>query len=98
LRTVTDAGEPLRFVVRDAFIITGRGTVAAGYIETGRVRTGDEVEWVREDEARRVRVLAVEFIRQVPIQDPPTMGLIVSDLTPSDLQPGDIFRSPRRRD
>ena len=40
--------------VEDVFSITGRGTVATGRIERGKVHTGDEVELVGiRDNARR---------------------------------------------
>ena len=39
-----DLDKPFLMPVEDVFSITGRGTVATGRIETGRVKVGDEVE------------------------------------------------------
>jgi translation elongation factor EF-Tu-like GTPase len=93
LRVVQDDETDFRFVVRHAFTIAGRGTLAAGYIETGTVHSGDVLDWVRGASSQQVRVLGFEAIRQIPTMDPPTVGLIVSDLAPGDLRVGDILRS-----
>ena len=37
---------PFLMPVEDVFTITGRGTVATGRVERGRLNTGDEVELV----------------------------------------------------
>ena len=39
-----DLDKPFLMPIEDVFSITGRGTVATGRIETGRVKVGDEVE------------------------------------------------------
>ena len=41
--------------VEDVFTITGRGTVATGRIEQGKVNVGDEVELVGHPRRRRTR-------------------------------------------
>jgi elongation factor Tu len=39
-----DVDKPFLMPIEDIFSITGRGTVATGRIETGKVKIGDEVE------------------------------------------------------
>ena len=39
-----EVDKPFLMSVEDVFSITGRGTVATGRIETGVVKTGEEVE------------------------------------------------------
>ena len=41
-----DLDKPFLMPVEDVFTITGRGTVATGRIEQGKVNVGDEVELV----------------------------------------------------
>jgi len=47
------ADMPFLMAVEDVFTITGRGTVATGRVERGRIKTGDEVEIVGLTEDRR---------------------------------------------
>ena len=52
--------------VEDVFSITGRGTVATGRVERGKLKTGDEVEIVGlTDEKRKVVVTGVEMFRKL---------------------------------
>ncbi|HEY9581480.1 MAG TPA: elongation factor Tu, partial [Savagea sp.] len=46
-----DTDKPFMMPVEDVFSITGRGTVATGRVERGRVEVGDEVEIVGLSEA-----------------------------------------------
>ena len=39
-----DVDKPFLMPVEDVFSITGRGTVATGRIETGIIKTGEEVQ------------------------------------------------------
>jgi len=57
--------KPFLLAVEDVFSITGRGTVATGRIERGRVKVGDEVEIVglRPDN-RRTICTGVEMFRK----------------------------------
>jgi elongation factor Tu len=52
--------------VEDVFTITGRGTVATGRIEQGKVNVGDEIELGRDPPAGLARpvVTGVEMFRQ----------------------------------
>ncbi len=60
-----DLDKPFLLAVEDVFSITGRGTVATGRIERGKVVTGDEVEIVglRPDNRKTV-VTGVEMFRK----------------------------------
>jgi len=48
-----EVDEPLLMAVEDVFSITGRGTVATGRIERGKVKVGETVEIVGVRETRR---------------------------------------------
>ncbi|NOZ02543.1 MAG: elongation factor Tu, partial [Deltaproteobacteria bacterium] len=61
---VRDTDKPFLMPVEDVFSISGRGTVATGRIERGKVNTGDEVEIVGFEPTRKVVVTGVEMFRK----------------------------------
>lgn len=90
---VSEAGA-FRFTVQDVFTITGRGTVVTGMIEAGQVSVGDEVQLRRiTGECKMVRVTGLEVFRK--ILDTATagmnVGILVSDVTKSDIGRGDVL-------
>jgi elongation factor Tu len=60
-----EVDKPFLMSVEDVFSITGRGTVATGRVERGRVKVGDEVEIVGLRETARTVVTGVEMFRKV---------------------------------
>ncbi|MCV4626685.1 EF-Tu/IF-2/RF-3 family GTPase, partial [Escherichia coli] len=50
--------------VEDVFTITGRGTVATGRIERGKIKVGEEVEIVGLSESKKTVVTGVEMHRK----------------------------------
>jgi len=60
-----EVDKPFLMAVEDIFSIEGRGTVATGRIERGRVKVGDEVEIVGlSDESRKTTVTGVEMFNK----------------------------------
>jgi elongation factor Tu len=60
-----EVDKPFLMAVEDIFTITGRGTVATGRVERGRVKVGEEVEIVGlRAEARRTVVTGLEMFRK----------------------------------
>ncbi len=60
-----EVDKPFLMPVEDVFTITGRGTVATGRVERGRVRVGEEVELVGlAPEAKKTVVTGVEMFRK----------------------------------
>ena len=60
-----DVEKPFLMAGEDIFTITGRGTVATGRVERGRVKVGEEVEVVGlRAEARRTVVTGLEMFRK----------------------------------
>jgi elongation factor Tu len=59
-----DIDKPFLMPVEDVFSITGRGTVATGRIERGKVKVGDEVEIVGLGAHRKTVVTGVEMFRK----------------------------------
>jgi elongation factor Tu len=56
--------KPFLMPVEDVFSIKGRGTVATGRIERGKVKVGDEVEIVGLGDTRKVVVTGVEMFHK----------------------------------
>src|SRR5690554_2040071 len=58
--------KPFLMPVEDVFSITGRGTVATGRIETGVIKTGEEVQIIGLGEApKKTTVTGVEMFRKI---------------------------------
>jgi len=60
-----DVDKPFLMPVEDVFSITGRGTVATGRVERGRVKVGEEVELVGLRESRKSVCTGVEMFRKI---------------------------------
>lgn len=60
-----DLDKPFLMPVEDVFSITGRGTVATGRVERGRVKVGQEVELVGFGETKKTTVTGVEMFRKL---------------------------------
>ncbi|MBI2270859.1 MAG: elongation factor Tu [Bacteroidetes bacterium] len=63
---VREIDKPFLMPVEDVFSITGRGTVATGRIETGKILVGDEVEILGMQEAKlKSTITGVEMFRKL---------------------------------
>ena len=60
-----DVDLPFLMSVEDVFSITGRGTVATGRVERGRIKTGEEVEIVGLKETQKSVVTGVEMFNKI---------------------------------
>src|SRR6267142_96992 len=57
--------KPFLMAVEDVFSITGRGTVATGRVERGKVKVGDNIEIVGIQDTRKSVVTGIEMFRKV---------------------------------
>ena len=62
---VRDVEKPFIMPVEDVFSISGRGTVATGRIERGKIKVGDEVEIVGIKATQKTVVTGVEMFRKL---------------------------------
>jgi elongation factor Tu len=60
-----DVDKPFIMPVEDVFSISGRGTVATGRIERGKIKVGDEVEIVGIRPTQKTVVTGVEMFRKL---------------------------------
>ena len=88
--------KPLLMPVEDVFSITGRGTVATGRIERGRVHTGDEVELVGIRDPRKTVCTGVEMFRKIldEGQAGDNVGLLLRGTEKTDVERGMVICKP----
>jgi elongation factor Tu len=87
---------PLRMAVADVFVITGRGTVATGLIETGSVTVGQQVRVVRAGtELGTTTVTGVEMFRKKveTASAGDNVGLLIDGEVGAGVTSGDVFTS-----
>ena len=92
-----DVDNPFLMPVEDIFTITGRGTVATGRIERGKVQVNDEVEIVGlTDESRKVVVTGVEMFRKQmeDAQAGDNVGLLLRGVQREDIERGQVLAAP----
>lgn len=89
--------QPFLMSVEDVFTISGRGTVATGRIERGRVKTGDQVEIVGLRETRQTVVTGVEMFRKT-LQEGlagDNVGLLLRGVERDEVERGQVIAAPR---
>ncbi len=60
-----EVDKPFLMSVEDVFTITGRGTVATGRVERGRIKVGDACELVGIQETRKSVITSIEMFRKI---------------------------------
>ncbi|OGS33882.1 MAG: translation elongation factor Tu [Elusimicrobia bacterium RIFOXYC2_FULL_34_12] len=88
--------KPFLMSVEDVFTITGRGTVATGRIERGKVRTGDAVELVGIQETRKSVVTSVEMFRKIldEAQAGDNVGVLLRGVEKEQIERGQVIAAP----
>jgi elongation factor Tu len=87
---------PFLMPVEDVFGIKGRGTVATGRVERGRVKVGEEVEIVGFAETRRTVVTGVEMFKKTLYegQAGDNVGLLLRGVERDDIFRGQVLAKP----
>jgi len=91
-----DLDKPFLMPVEDIFSITGRGTVATGRIERGRVNTGDKVEIVGIRDTQTTVCTGVEMFRKIldEGQAGDNVGLLLRGMDKKDVERGMVVCKP----
>jgi len=91
-----DVDKPLLLAVEDVFSISGRGTVATGRIEAGKVHTGDEVEIVGIRETQKTVCTGVEMFRKTldDGQAGDNVGLLLRGIDKDQIERGQVIAKP----
>jgi len=88
--------KPFLMPVEDIFTISGRGTVATGRVERGKVRVGEEIEIVgMRDTVKRV-VTGVEMFRKLLDEGlaGDNVGLLLRGTNKEDVERGQVIAAP----
>jgi elongation factor Tu len=83
--------------VEDVFTITGRGTVATGRVERGRIKVGDDVEIVGlAPESRKTVATGVEMFRKLldEAQAGDNIGVLLRGVEREEIERGQVLAKP----
>jgi elongation factor Tu len=91
-----DVDKPFLMAVEDVFSITGRGTVATGRIERGKVKVGETVELVGIRDTRNTTVTGVEMFQKTLDEGMAgdNVGLLLRGIQKADVQRGMVLAKP----
>jgi len=89
--------KPMLMAVEDVFTITGRGTVATGRIERGKVKVGEEVEIVGLGDTKKTVVTGVEMFRKTLDEGMAgdNVGLLMRGVSKDDIERGQVIAKPK---
>jgi len=91
-----DVDKPFLMPVEDVFSITGRGTVATGRIERGKVKVQDEMELVGFGASKKTVVTGVEMFRKLldEGQAGDNVGLLLRGVDKNEIERGMVLAKP----
>ncbi|MDR0906650.1 MAG: elongation factor Tu [Oscillospiraceae bacterium] len=88
---------PFLMPVEDVFTITGRGTVATGRVERGKVNMNDKVQIVGlMDEAKETTVTGIEMFRKLLdyAEAGDNIGTLLRGVAKTDIERGQVLAKP----
>jgi elongation factor Tu len=91
-----DIDRPFLMAVEDVFSITGRGTVATGRIERGKVKVGETVELVGIRDTRSTTVTGVEMFQKTLDEGMAgdNVGVLLRGVQKADIERGMVLAKP----
>jgi elongation factor Tu len=91
-----EVDKPFLMAVEDVFSITGRGTVATGRIERGKVKVGETVQIVGIKDTRETTVTGVEMFRKLLDEGMAgdNVGLLLRGVQKEDIERGMVLVKP----
>jgi elongation factor Tu len=91
-----DDTKPFLMPVEDVFSISGRGTVATGRVEQGKVEVGDEVEVVGLADTQKTTVTGIEMFRKMLdyAEAGDNIGALLRGLNRDDIERGQVLAEP----
>lgn len=93
---VKEFDKPFLMAVEDVFTITGRGTVATGRVERGRLELNQEVEIVGLKPTKKTVVTGIEMFRKnlKEAQAGDNAGLLLRGVNREDIERGQVLAKP----
>ncbi|MDQ3813633.1 MAG: elongation factor Tu [Armatimonadota bacterium] len=91
-----DVDKPFLMAVEDVFSISGRGTVATGRVERGKIRVGEEVEIVGIRDTQRTAVTGLEMFKKTLDEAIAgyNCGALLRGLKREDVERGQVLSKP----
>lgn len=88
--------KPFLMSVEDVFSITGRGTVATGRVERGKIKLGDSVEIIGIQETRKSVVTGVEMFRKLldEAMAGDNIGVLLRGINKDEVERGQVIAAP----
>jgi elongation factor Tu len=93
---VRETDKPFLMPVEDVFSITGRGTVATGRIERGKVKVGEEIQLVGFNAEKKAVVTGVEMFRKLLDEGVAgdNVGLLLRGIDKNEIERGMVLAKP----
>jgi elongation factor Tu len=93
---VRELDKPFLLAVEDVFSIKGRGTVATGRIERGKIKVGDEVDIIGFGANKKSVVTGVEMFRKLVDegQAGDNVGVLLRGIEKNDIERGQVIAKP----
>jgi elongation factor Tu len=91
-----DIDKPFLMSVEDVFTITGRGTVATGRVEKGKVKVGDAVELVGIHDTIKSVATGIEMFRKLldEAQAGDNIGMLLRGIEKNQVERGQVIAAP----
>ncbi|NQX83086.1 MAG: elongation factor Tu [Mycoplasmataceae bacterium] len=91
-----DNTKPFLLPVEDVFTITGRGTVATGRVERGKIKEGDEIEIVGIKETQKTTITGIEMFRKLLdyAEAGDNVGLLLRGIDRTQIERGQVIVKP----
>lgn len=91
-----DIDQPFLMPVEDVFSITGRGTVATGRVERGKVKVGEEIEIVGFGATKKTVCTGVEMFRKQLDEGlaGDNVGLLMRGVDKTEIERGQVLAKP----
>ena len=91
-----DVDQEFLMSVEDVFTISGRGTVATGRVERGRIKVGEEVEIVGIRETQKTTVTGVEMFRKLLDEGVAgdNVGCLLRGIKREEIERGQVLAKP----
>ena len=88
--------KPFLMSVEDVFTITGRGTVATGRVERGKIKVGEPVEIIGLQETRKSVATGLEMFRKLldESQAGDNIGMLLRGVDKDNIERGQVIAAP----
>jgi elongation factor Tu len=93
---VRDVDKPFLMPIEDIFSITGRGTVATGRVERGRLKKMEEVELVGIHPTKKTVATDLEMFRKLldDVQAGDNVGILLRGIDKDEIERGQVLAKP----